>query len=99
VLESPKLTDSEVEFFAAMRNVQEVVLRTIALKRKFMKVYGVIKALINNPRTPLDASLPLLAHLLLGDLKMLSMNKNVNDTIRKLAMKLYNQKKVAAGVR
>jgi len=99
VLESPKLTDSEVEFYAAMRNVQEVVLRTIAMKRKFMKVYGVIKGLINNPRTPIDVGLPLLAHLLLGDLKMLSMNKNVNDTIRKMAIKLYNQKKVAAGVR
>jgi len=26
-------------------------------------------------------------------------NKNVPDTIRKLATKLYNQKKVAAGIR
>ncbi len=99
VLESPKLTESEVEFFAGMRNVQEVVLRSITLKRKFMKVYGVIKALVSNPRTPLDASLPLLAHLLLNDLRMLSANRNVNDTIRKLSTKLYNQKKVAAGIR
>jgi len=99
VLESPKLTESEAEFFAGMRNVQEGVLRGIAMKRKFMKVYGVIRVLVNNPRTPLDVALPLMPHLLLNDLRMLSTNKNVNDTLRKLSTKLYNQKKVAAGVR
>jgi len=99
VLESPKLTESEVEFFASLRNVQEGVLRGIATKRRFMKVYTVIRTLVNNPRTPLDVTLPLLAHLLLNDLKGLSVNKNVNDTLRKMATKLYNQKKVAAGIR
>jgi hypothetical protein len=99
VLESPKLTENEVEIFASMRNVHEVVLRSIALKRKFMKVHAVVKALVNNPRTPLDVALPLLGHLLVNDLRALSANKNVNETIRKLATKLYNQKKVSAGTR
>ena len=99
VLESPKLTDTEVEAFATMRNVHEVVLRTIAMKRKFMKMYGVVKALVNNPRTPLEISLPLLNHLLINDLKMLSVNKNVSDTLRKLAIKLYSQRKAGAGKR
>jgi hypothetical protein len=99
VLESPKLTENEVEVFASMRNVQEIVLRTISMKRKFIKVYAVVRALVNNPRTPLDVSLPLLSHLLMNDLKMLSVNKNVNDTLRKLALKLYNQKKKATGAR
>jgi hypothetical protein len=96
VLESPKLTENEVEVFAAMRNLHEVVLRTITTKRKFMRAYTVVKALVNNPRTPLDVALPLLGHLLVNDLRALSGNKNVNDTLRKLATKLYNQKKVAA---
>ena len=99
VLESPKLTDTEVEAFATMRNVHEVVLRTIAMKRKFMKMYGVVKALVNNPRTPLEISLPLLNHLLINDLRMLSVNKNISDTLRKLATKLYNQRKAGAGKR
>ena len=99
VLESPKLADNEVEIFAAMRNVREVVLRTITLKRKFLKNYTVVKALVNNPRTPMDVALPLLNHLLINDLKWLSANKNVPDVIRKLATKLYGQKKVAAGIR
>lgn len=99
VLECPKLAESEVEVLASMRNVQEIVLRTIALKRKFMKRYGVVKALVNNPRTPLDVALTLLNHLLLNDLKILSANTNVPETLRNLATKLYKQKKTATEMR
>jgi hypothetical protein len=99
VLESPKLTENEVEIFASMRNVQEVVLRSIAMKRRFMKVYPVVKALVNNPRTPFEVALPLLNHLLVNDLRILAANKNIGDTIRKLAGKLHNQKKAAAAGR
>ncbi len=99
VLESPKLTENEVEIFASMRNVQEVVLRSIAMKRRFMKLYAVVKALVNNPRTPFEVALPLLNHLLVNDLRILAANKNISDTIRKLAGKLHNQKKAAAAGR
>jgi len=75
-----------------MKNLQEVVLRTIAMKRKFMKMYGVIRALVNNPKTPIDVSLPLMNHLLANDLKSLSFNKNVPDTVRTLALRRFNQK-------
>ena len=92
VLESPKLTDQEVEMFAAMKNVQESVLRGIAGKRKFMKLYAVMRALVNNPRCPLDVSLPLMKNLLPPDLKAVSMNKNVSDTLRKLAAKMHHEK-------
>jgi hypothetical protein len=92
VLESPKLSDAEVETFAAMKNVQEDVLRGIARKRKFMKNYGVIRSLVNNPRAPLDLSLSLVSHLLVNDLKGLSMNKNVADTVRKVALKMFREK-------
>jgi hypothetical protein len=92
VLESPKLTDQEVEMFAAMKNVQETVLRGIAGKRKFMKLYAVTRALVNNPRCPLDVSLPLMKNLLPADLKSVSMNKNVSDTLRKLANKMHHEK-------
>ena len=92
VLESPKLSDSEAETFASMKNVQEIVLRTMVSKRKFMKNYAIIRALANNPRTPLDVGLPLLPHLIAMDLKHLSMNKNVSETLRKVAMKMFKEK-------
>jgi hypothetical protein len=75
-----------------MKNVQEDVLRSIARNRRFMKHYAVVRALVNNPRTPLDISIGLLGHLTNLDLQHLSRNKNVSDTVRKLAAKLFRTK-------
>jgi hypothetical protein len=92
VLEAPKLSDGEVEKFASQKNVLEAVLRQIPLKRRFMKNYIVVRNLVANPRTPLDLGLSLMKNLLIADLKNLSGNKEVSDTIRKLALKNYKQK-------
>jgi hypothetical protein len=96
VLEAPKLSDGEVEKFASQKNVLEAVLRQIPLKRRFMKNYKVVRNLVANPRTPLDLGLGLMKNLLVADLKNLSANKEVSETIRKLAMKMYKQKLDAA---
>jgi hypothetical protein len=92
VLESPKVGETEMETYAAMKNVQEDVLRTIARNRRFMKHYAVIRALANNPRTPIDVGIPLLPHLTPLDLQHLARNKNVSDSLRKLALKLFKTK-------
>jgi hypothetical protein len=92
VLEAPKLSDGEVEKFASQKNVLESVLRQIPLKRRFMKNYIVVRNLVANPRTPLDLGLGLMKNLLVQDLKNLSANKEVSETIRKLATKMYKQK-------
>ncbi len=92
VLEAPKLSDGEVEKFASQKNVLESVLRQIPLKRRFMKNYKVVRNLVSNPRTPLDLGLGLMKHLLAIDLKNISGNKEVSETVRKLAMKMYKQK-------
>jgi hypothetical protein len=97
VLASPKLSELEVETFAALKNVQENVLREIARSRRFMKSYIVVKNLVNNPRCPLDVSLTLIKNLLIMDLKALQTNKNVADTIRKVAMKMYKEKSAPPG--
>jgi hypothetical protein len=96
VLEAPKLADGEVEKFASQKNVLEAVLRQIPLKRRFMKNYIVVRNLVANPRTPIDLSLSLMKNLLIADLKNLSSNKEVSETIRKLALKMYKQKLEAA---
>lgn len=92
VLDSPKVTDQEVEYFAGMKNLQEAVLRTIAGKRKFIKNYNVVRALVNNPRFPLDLSLALVKNLLNADLKVLSKNKNVPETLQKAAFRLHYER-------
>ena len=92
VLASPKLTDPEVETFAAAKNVSEQVLREIARTRRFMKNYNVGRNLVNNPKCPLDLSLKLVKNLLVFDLKGLRFNKSVPETIRTVAVKLYKEK-------
>jgi hypothetical protein len=96
VLEAPKLSDGEVEKFALQKNVLEAVLRQIPLKRRFMKNYIVVRNLVANPRTPLDLGLGLMKHLLPQDLKNISSNKEVSETVRKLALKMFKQKTEAA---
>jgi hypothetical protein len=92
VLESPKVSDGEVERFATQKNVLEAVLRGIPMKRRFAKNYAVVRNLVFNPRTPLDLSLTLMKNLLVGDLRNLSGNKEISDTVRKLATKMFKQK-------
>jgi hypothetical protein len=96
VLEAPKLSDGEVEKIASQKNVLEAVLRQIPLKRRFMKNYKVVRNLVANPRTPLDLGLGLMKNLLIADLKNISGNKEVSETIRKLALKMYKQKEEQA---
>ena len=99
VLSSPKLTDAEAESFAGSKNLQENVFREIARQRRFLKLYPVVRNLVNNPRCPLDVSLTLVKTLQVYDLKSLRHNKNVPDTIRKVAAKLYTEKATRGGAK
>jgi hypothetical protein len=92
VLESGKITDGEVEKIASQKNVLEAVLRQIPMKRRFAKNYNIVRNLVANPRTPLDISLGLMKNILVADLRNLASNKDVPDTIRKLALKMFKQK-------
>lgn len=97
VLQSPKLTDSEVESFASMKNIAEEALRIIANSRQFMKSLVVVRNLVNNPRTPIDVALPLLNRLTNQDLKFLSLNRNVPETVRTMGAKLFKQRTETRG--
>lgn len=95
VLQSPKISDQESENIASMKNVTEEVLRLVATNRKFMKSYSVVRQLINNPRTPIDVGLTLLNRLNDRDIKGLTQNKNVAETLRTMANKMIRQKEEA----
>jgi hypothetical protein len=92
VLESPKLTESEVDAFAALKNIGESVLRIIGTKRKFLKRYNVVRILCMNPKTPIDVSLSLIPRLTTNDLKNLTKNRDVSDTVAKAAVKIFRDR-------
>ena len=99
VMQSPKLTEHEVENYASMKDVCEDALRIITLNRRFMKLYVVVRALVNNPRTPIDVGLHLLPRIHDLDLKRLALNRNVSDVVRHTAEKIIRQKEEAARTR
>jgi hypothetical protein len=82
VLSSPKMTEMEIEAIARMGSVSEDVLRTIAQARNWTKSYAVVLALVKNAKTPLAFSMHLLNRLTEKDLKQLSTNRNVPETLR-----------------
>jgi hypothetical protein len=92
VLQSPRLTDQEVEAFAAMSALTDEILRLIAKNRNFRKNYVVVRNLMHNPKTPLDVSLHMLPILNVLDLKRLCVNKNIPETLRSTAQKLHRQR-------
>ena len=93
VLQSPRLTDQEVESYASMSNLTDEILRLIANNRNFRKNYSVVRNLMNNPKTPLDVTLHMLPMLNVIDLKRLCTNKNIPETLRTTAVKLQRTRK------
>lgn len=94
VLQSPRLSESEAESFAAMANLSQEVLRIIALNRHFVKSYAIARNLIRNPKTPIDVSLHLLPRLTAGDLAKLLTSKNIPETLQKAAVSLQRKRKL-----
>jgi hypothetical protein len=92
VLMSPQLSEQEVESFASMATLSDETLRLISGNRKFMKNYAIMRGLIFNPKTPLEVTLHLLPFLKPLDLKFLSTNKNVGDTLRTMATRLQRRR-------
>lgn len=95
VLQSARLTESEVESFAAMTVLPGEVLRIISLNRLWMKNYNTVRNLTSNSKTPLDISLHLLPRLTPRDLKILATNKNVPETLRSMAAKMNRKRNEA----
>ena len=87
VLSSPKMTENEIESIAKMANVSEEILRIIAQTRAWMKNYSVVCSLARNPKTPLAVSMNLLSRLNDKDLRAISADRNVPDTLRITARK------------
>jgi len=85
VLSNPGLHEAEVEALARLSQVHEDLLRAIAAQRAWVRHYGVVVALIRNPRTPAAISLNLLPRLLERDLRLASTDRNIPDIVRMTA--------------
>jgi hypothetical protein len=92
VLRSPKLTEHEVQAFAALRSVSEDVLREIGSNRGWTRNYAVVHSLVRNPKTPSLISQRLLSHLHSKDLTNLSRDHSVPDLVRRNAQRTLSRR-------
>ena len=92
VLSSPKISEAEVESIAKMANVSEDILRIIGHTRVWLKKYSIVSALARNSKTPLGVSLTLLPRLLEREIKALSTDRNIPETLRVAARKRLSEK-------
>ncbi|HOT00255.1 MAG TPA: hypothetical protein PLY66_04540 [Acidobacteriota bacterium] len=92
VLSSPKLTDSEIEIFAQLRNVSHEVLRIIGTNKELTKNYRVVYYLVRNPKAPVEVTMPLLNRLTSMDLKLLQIEKSVPESVRAQAKRIISRR-------
>lgn len=96
VLENPRVTDGDVEAWAKSTNLSDDVLRGIANKKEWCKRYPVVRALVFNPKTPLGITLDFVKRLTEKDLEQLAKNRNVPETLRSAARRLFALKRKGA---
>ena len=87
VLGSPRLTDAEIEAISAMKNVSDEILRSIGHHREWVKQLRRDQQPRPQPRTPMGIALTLVPRLNPRDLKGLTVDRNVPETVRKHALK------------
>ncbi len=93
---SPRMTDGEIVGLANSRTVSSDVLRHIYSNREFLKNYAIRTALVKNPKVPLPTALKLLQNLKEKDIKELSRDRNVPQTVQSQAKAFIEKKERAS---
>ncbi|HEU4887602.1 MAG TPA: hypothetical protein VFV49_06945 [Thermoanaerobaculia bacterium] len=89
VMRNPRMTEQEAENVASMRNVEDEVLRILAMRRDWTSKYNIMWTLVRNPKTPVGVVLPFINRLTLRDLKGLKDDRGVQQIVREMARKTY----------
>jgi len=85
VLENPRITIGEIEFFSKSTNLSEDVMRKIGSNSEWSKRYAVASNLASNPKTPVGISLGFITKLTDHDLNMLEKSRNIPAAVRTAA--------------
>ena len=90
VLKNPKITETEVERFAKLHTMPEEAIKTIIQNKAWIKHYGIVSALVNNPKTPPFIATTLANKLKKKDLRKLERNRGVCEVVRSAAKNLLS---------
>ena len=92
VIRNGRITEGEVTYIAQMRTIQDEVLRIISMNREWMKKYPIVKNMVMNPKTPLPIALNLLRRVNEFDMKLMTKDRNVPETLRREAKRILELK-------
>ncbi len=93
VLACPKLSETEIEQFAASRSIATEVIKAIADNKRWLRNYPVIIALALNPKTPVYTAKSILPRLNHRDRVRVSRDRNLNPVTRQIAAKLVDTRR------
>lgn len=93
VLTANSLPESEVEQIANSRSVCEEVLSAIPKNKEWIGKYNIAKALIRNPKVNLSVAMKLLPRMSVKDLRELAKDKNAQEGVRSMALRMYQSKR------
>jgi hypothetical protein len=91
-IKAPRVSEYEAARYAGNPNLDENVIRYIASRRDWTKLYGIRYSLCRNPKTPLTESMRLVTTLRDKDLLTLSKSRGVPSGVVAQARKLVLQK-------
>ncbi len=94
VLENPRITDGEIEFFAKSTNLSEDCMRKIGTNSDWTKKYSVAHALVNNPKCPPGIAVGFVSRMMDRDLALLEKSRNISEAVRSAARSLVAKKKM-----
>ena len=92
-VKSPGLSDMEAAVYARNQALSEEVIRYIAGRREWTKMYAVKVSLCRNPKTPIAESTKLLPFLREKDLVSISKSRGVSSAVVAQARKLMSQRR------
>jgi hypothetical protein len=95
-IKSPGVTEFEAASYAGNATLSEDVIRYVAQKREWTKLYGTKYALCRNPKTPVTDAMRLMPFLREKDLNTLIKSKGVPSAIVAQARKLMLQRRGGA---
>lgn len=91
-IKAPGVTDIEAARYAGNQTLAEDVIRYIAQKREWTRLYGVKVSLCRNPKTPIAETTKLLPFLREKDLNNLSKSKGIPSALVAQCRKLLMQR-------
>ncbi len=93
VLDNPRITDGEIDFFAKSTSLSEDIMRKIGTNSDWTKRYSVAQALVNNPKCPPGIAVGFVSRMNDKDLGLLEKSRNVSEAVRATARGIMARKK------